>query len=158
MLERERLTKKVEDENSESDGVVGSAGGGGEIHADCVDYFGRTRSLGDFCCGGEGFSESVAGDRDGYDCVCGWVVFGGGGEYVFWSGASWVCVSGGVADIFGDLAGAGDCGGGGVEMATVGEEKLSSAAEAAFSRLGFMLGLKVQPPKTDGAFYVGVKH
>jgi hypothetical protein len=101
--------------------------------------------LGSICCGGEGWSESVAGDWDGDDCVCDWVVSGGGGEYVFWRGACGVRVSGGVADIFCDLAGASDCGGRWVKVVAVSEEKLSSAAEAAFSRMSHVRAEALTP-------------
>jgi hypothetical protein len=74
------------------------------------------------------------------------MVSGGGGEYVFWRGASGIFVSGRVADIFGDFFGAGNCGCGRAEVAAVVGEKLSSAAEDAVSRVDFMSGAEAPPP------------
>src|ERR1700722_4955393 len=100
----------------EQDGVVGSAFGEGVSDADRGDCFGGILGLGSFCCGGEDVGEFVACGWDGDDCVCRGVVFGGGGEYVFWGGARGVWVLGGAADIFRDFFGAVDWGGGGAEV------------------------------------------
>jgi hypothetical protein len=121
-------------------GVVGSAFREGASNADCGDYFGGISGLGDFCGGGEDVWESVAGDWNGDSCVCRWVVSGGGREYVFWRGAGGICVLGGVADIFGDFPGAGDCGGGGLEVVALEEKKLSSAAEVTLLRVELCQG------------------
>jgi hypothetical protein len=76
----------------------------------------------------------------GYACVCGGVVFGGRGEYVFRRDARGVCVSGGVTDFSCDFFSAGDCGCGGSEVVAVKRADrgvrhlISSAAEAALVR------------------------
>jgi hypothetical protein len=121
-------------------GVVGSACDWGARDANWVDYFGGISGLGRLRGGGEDVCESGASDWDGYACVCGGVVFGGRGEYVFRRDARGVCVSGGVTDFSCDFFSAGDCGCGGSEVVAVKRADrgvrhlLSSAAEAALVR------------------------